>query len=192
MTFRGITVDTSRCNCLQANNSQTQNCRCCIPPKQALVPAGPSCSLVNNGTGRSCECVDEVNPFTGRTNLRCRCMIPPAPVQPAVTPVLNTTTTNTTRPANATNATSNATTNATSTNGTRPANVTTNTTIRNTTNATTNSTRPANSTNSTGNTTVRVVENQPTFFEILLAPSQCNCLSYFNGTHEVKQCNCCI
>lgn len=93
-------------------------------------------------------------------------------------------TTNMTAPTNVTN----ATTNATSSNATRPANTTTNTTS----NSTTNVTRPVNSTNTTSNTTVRVVEAQPTFFEILLAPSQCNCLSIFNGTHELKQCNCCI
>lgn len=46
VTYRNLSIDTSKsCACVNVTNS-TQNCRCCLPSVTAqLIPAGPVCGF---------------------------------------------------------------------------------------------------------------------------------------------------
>jgi len=60
LTYRGITVDTTKCTCFNTTNSTTQTCACCVGNMTSYMPAAPVCNA-SYSSSQQCQCADFVN-----------------------------------------------------------------------------------------------------------------------------------
>lgn len=71
LTYKGITVDTTKCTCFNTTNSTTQTCACCVGNMTSYMPAAPVCNA-SLASSQQCQCTDFVNKQNA-TQLQCQC-----------------------------------------------------------------------------------------------------------------------
>ena len=70
VTYKNLLQDATKCQCIAKNG--TQACKCCLPPKEALMPKAPTCNSTTS-TSQSCECEDSFSAGANKTIYKCAC-----------------------------------------------------------------------------------------------------------------------